>query len=63
MEDALKNRFDREVLFAASAQHTEGHVKYGDSLEPYRRFADAMGIDSRQQTTGDLDPSEALLDD
>jgi hypothetical protein len=31
----------------ASAQHTAGHRKYGDPLEAYRRFADAMGVDAR----------------
>jgi hypothetical protein len=53
----------RDLLLLASAQHTAGHVKYGDALEPYRRFAEAFAIDADQHTRGDLDPGEALLDD
>lgn len=33
---------DRDTLLLACAQHTAGHVKYGDPLEPYRRFAEAL---------------------
>jgi len=48
LEDYLKTQaHDRERLLLASAQHTAGHRKYGDPLEAYRRFADAMGIDAR----------------
>jgi hypothetical protein len=53
----------RDVLLQGCAQHTAGHIKYGDSLEPYRRFAEAFGADSTQSTQGDADPAEALLDD
>jgi hypothetical protein len=53
----------RDRLLLACAQHTAGHIKYGDSLEPYRRFAEAFDIDNRQSSQGDADPSEALLDD
>jgi hypothetical protein len=53
----------RDRLLLASAQHTAGHMKYGDSLEPYRRFAEAFHIEAHQQTQGDADPAEALLDD
>ncbi len=56
-------RRDRNLLLMASAHHTAGHIKYGDALEPYRRFAEAFGIDANQQTTGDAEPIEALLDD
>ena len=63
LEDYGKNTGrKRDLLLMACAHHTAGHVKYGDALEPYRRFTEAFGIDSTQQTTGDLDPSEALLD-
>jgi hypothetical protein len=54
---------NRDLLLQACAHHTAGHIKYGDSLEPYRRFADAFGIDATQATRGDADPAEALLDD
>ncbi len=53
----------RDLLLMACAHHTAGHMKYGDSLEPYRRFAEAFDISSQQQTRGDADPSEALIDD
>jgi hypothetical protein len=35
---------DRELLLLACAQHTAGHQKYGDTLEPYRRLLEAVGI-------------------
>jgi hypothetical protein len=35
---------DRERLLLACAQHTAGHRKYGDHLEAYRRFAEALGL-------------------
>jgi hypothetical protein len=48
LEDYLKTQaHDRDRLLLASAQHTAGHRKYGDPLEAYRRFADAMGVDAR----------------
>jgi hypothetical protein len=34
---------DRDTLLLACAHHTAGHVKYGDPLEPYRRFTEALG--------------------
>ncbi len=47
IEDYLKTQaHDRDRLLLASAQHTAGHRKYGDPLEAYRRFGDAMGIDA-----------------
>jgi hypothetical protein len=54
---------DRDLLLWGCAHHTAGHVKYGDSLEPYRRFSEAFGIDASQSTQGDGEPVEALLDD
>jgi hypothetical protein len=38
---------DRERLLLASAQHTAGHRKYGDPLEAYRRFAEALDLPAR----------------
>jgi hypothetical protein len=35
---------DRDTLLLACAHHTAGHVKYGDPLEPYRRFTEALGV-------------------
>jgi len=52
-------------LLMASARHTAGHQKYGDSLELYKRYAESMDI--KVQGNGDLakneDPIEAFLDD
>ena len=48
LEDYLHTQaHDRERLLLASAQHTAGHRKYGDHLEAYRRFAEAMGLERR----------------
>jgi len=48
LEDYLHTQaHDRDRLLLASAQHTAGHRKYGDPLEAYRRFAEAMGLDAR----------------
>jgi hypothetical protein len=33
----------RETLLLACAHHTAGHQKFGDRLEPYRRFTAALG--------------------
>jgi hypothetical protein len=35
---------DREVLLLACAYHTAGHVKYGDPLQAYRRFTEALAL-------------------
>ena len=44
LEDYLHSTAtDREILLLACAQHTAGHVKYGDSLKPYRRYMEACG--------------------
>jgi hypothetical protein len=37
----------REQLLLACAQHTAGHQKYGDTLEPYRRYPEALGLSER----------------
>jgi hypothetical protein len=34
---------DRDTLLLACAHHTAGHQKFGDPLEAYRRFAEALG--------------------
>jgi hypothetical protein len=36
----------RSDLLLACAQHTAGHQKYGDTLEPYRRYCAAFGIEN-----------------
>jgi hypothetical protein len=38
---------ERERLLLACAQHTAGHQKYGDTLEPYRRYLEALGLGER----------------
>ena len=35
---------DRERLLLAAAYHTAAHRKYGDPVEPSRRFGHALGI-------------------
>lgn len=45
LEDYRRNpEGDRERLLLACAQHTAGHQKYGDTLEPYRRYREALGL-------------------
>lgn len=45
LEDYAKSQaHDRDRLLLASAKHTAGHRKYGDHLECFRRFAEAMAI-------------------
>ena len=45
LEDYLHSTAaERELLLLACAQHTAGHVKYGDSLKPYRRFMEACSV-------------------
>ena len=62
LEDYLHTRaHDRDRLLLASAQHTAGHRKYGDHLEAYRRFAEALGLDglsvrARLSSAGRLRP-------
>jgi hypothetical protein len=47
LEDYLHSTAsDRDLLLLASAQHTAGHMKYGDSLEAFRRCTEALGIES-----------------
>src|SRR5436190_1924312 len=46
LEDYLRTQATgRDRLLLACAQHTAGHRKYGDPLEAYRRFAEALGVD------------------
>ena len=35
---------DRDTLLLACAHHTAGHQKFGDRLEPYRRFREAFAV-------------------
>jgi hypothetical protein len=35
---------ERDKLLLAAAYHTAMHRKYGDPLEPARRFGEAMGV-------------------
>jgi len=45
LEDFASNRSpDRERLLLAAAYHTAAHRKYGDAMEPSRRFGQALGI-------------------
>jgi hypothetical protein len=45
LEDYEKTRaHDRNRLLLANAKHTAGHRKYGDHLECYRRFSEAMAL-------------------
>jgi hypothetical protein len=52
----------RDVLLMGCAHHTAGHIKYGDSLEPYRRFAEAFGLEATGKSRGDADPKDQLED-
>ena len=48
LDDYRRNpQGDREQLLLACAQHTAGHQKYGDTLEPYRRYLEALGLSDR----------------
>jgi hypothetical protein len=53
----------RDTLLLASAQHTAGHIKYGDQFELYRRFGDAFGLPTDAESAGGDDPMDAFLDD
>jgi hypothetical protein len=45
LEDYLRTQAaGRDRLLLASAKHTAGHKKYGDPLESYRRFAEALDL-------------------
>jgi hypothetical protein len=45
LEDFASNHGpDRDRLLLAAAYHTAAHRKYGDALEPSRRFGQALGI-------------------
>ena len=51
----------RDTLLLASAWHTAGHRKYGDSLESYRRFAEAFGVSASGEGKGEGEADEAVL--
>jgi len=53
----------RGRLLMGAAAHAAGHRKYGDPLESYRRFAEAFGIETRQDAKGDAPIEDAILDD
>jgi hypothetical protein len=64
LEDYGKSTaWDRDRLLLACAKHGAGHRKYGDPLESFRRFAEAIGVETRQESRGDAPAEEALLDD
>jgi hypothetical protein len=64
LEDFEKSSYrDPGILLRGSAQHTAGHMKYGDALEAYRRFSEAMDLTATGNTIGDADPAEAPFDD
>jgi hypothetical protein len=43
LEDyATSTAADRDTLLLACAHHTAGHQKFGDPLEAYRRFTEAL---------------------
>jgi hypothetical protein len=44
MDHATNRQPDRDELLLAAAYHTAMHRKYGDPLEPSRRFGQAMGL-------------------
>jgi hypothetical protein len=44
LEDyATSTAVERDTLLLACAHHTAGHQKFGDPLEAYRRFSEALG--------------------
>lgn len=54
----------RDELLLAGAQHTAGHMKYGDASESYLRFASAFDISTNgENVQGIAEPEEAVLDD
>ncbi len=44
MDFGTNRQPDRDKLLLAAAYHTAMHRKYGDPLEPARRFGEAMGF-------------------
>ncbi len=45
MDYGVNRQPDRDRLLLSAAYHTAMHRKYGDPLEPARRFGQAMGFD------------------
>ncbi len=41
--DTVGSSEERDTLLLACAHHTAGHQKFGDPLEAYRRFTEALG--------------------
>ena len=39
------------------------HATFGDPLEAYRRYAEAFGVETRQDSCGDAPIEDALLED
>ena len=63
LEDYRRNSSPRrDRLLLACAQHTAGHMKYGDPMESYNRFAEAFGLGSSDSRPGSAEPAEAVLD-
>ena len=63
LEDFQRNSHAaRGRLLMGAAAHASGHRKYGEPLEAYRRFAESMGIATRQEAKGDGEVAESLLD-
>lgn len=52
----------REELLLASAQHSAGHMKYGDPMESYERFSEAFGLKANGDAQGMAEESEQLVD-
>ena len=44
MDYGTNQHADRDQLLLSAAYHTAMHRKYGDPLEPARRFGQAMGV-------------------
>ena len=52
MDYGTNRQPDRDRLLLAAAYHTAMHRKYGDPLEPARRFGQAMGFAELSELTG-----------
>ena len=53
----------RDRLLLACAKHTAGHIKYGNPMESYSRFASEFDLPSTTDVNGQAEPFEALLDE
>ena len=52
----------RDELLMASARHTAGHQKYGDSLELYRRYSDSLGIEIQNSQQNGAASNEEIIE-